>query len=97
MAQGRSAGYRWQGDAPADGNSSRRDYFTDSGQHLHHVLDLWFHEVVKWHTTGEACLIRYADDFVCAFQNQDEAQHFFGALEHRLESSGFNWPPPRAG
>ena len=36
--------------------------------YLHHALDLWFHEVVKWHTKGEACLIRYADDFVCAFQ-----------------------------
>jgi len=32
--------------------------------YLHHVLDLWFHEVVKWHTRGEACLIRYADDCV---------------------------------
>ena len=56
--------------------------------YLHHVLDLWFHEVVKMHTTGEACLIRYADDFVCAFQNQDEAQHFYGALEHRLSKFG---------
>jgi len=36
--------------------------------YLHHVLDLWFHEVVKMHTTGEACLIRYADDFVCGFR-----------------------------
>src|SRR2546427_4006755 len=34
MAQGRSAGYQWQGDAPADGNSSRRDYFTDSCQRV---------------------------------------------------------------
>jgi hypothetical protein len=56
--------------------------------YLHHVLDLWFHEVVKWHTRGEACLIRYADDFVCAFQNEDEARHFFGALEHRLSKFG---------
>src|SRR5436190_10689740 len=49
--------------------------------YLHHVLDLWFQEVVKWHTKGEACLIRYADDFVCAFQNEDEARHFFGAID----------------
>jgi len=56
--------------------------------YLHHVLDLWFHEVVKWHTRGEACLIRYADDFVCAFQNEEEARHFFGALEHRLSKFG---------
>jgi RNA-directed DNA polymerase len=56
--------------------------------YLHHVLDLWFHEVVKWHSRGEACLIRYADDFVWAFQNEDEARHFFGALEHRLRKFG---------
>ena len=56
--------------------------------YLHHALDLWVHEVVKWHTTGEACLIRYADDFVCAFQNEEEARHFFGALEHRLSKFG---------
>src|SRR3990172_7226577 len=56
--------------------------------YLHYALDVWFHEVVKWHTTGEACLIRYADDFVCAFEHQDEAQHFYGALEHRLEKFG---------
>src|SRR5207247_3384372 len=59
--------------------------------YLHHVLDLWFQEVVKWHTKGEACLIRYADDFVCAFQNEDEARHFFGALEHGLSKFGLQW------
>jgi len=32
--------------------------------YLHYALDLWFHEVVKWHCRGEACLIRYADDCV---------------------------------
>jgi hypothetical protein len=56
--------------------------------YLHYTLDLWFQEVVQWHTKGEACLIRYADDFVCGFELQDEAQHFYGALEHRLEKYG---------
>jgi group II intron reverse transcriptase/maturase len=56
--------------------------------YLHYVLDLWFHEVVKWHCRGEACLIRYADDFVCAFEHQEEAQHFYGGLELRLEKFG---------
>jgi hypothetical protein len=54
----------------------------------HYALDLWFQEVVKRHTTGEACLIRYADDFVCAFENEDDARRFFAALEHRLEKFG---------
>jgi retron-type reverse transcriptase len=35
--------------------------------YLHYCLDLWFHKVVRKHCRGEACLIRYADDFVCAF------------------------------
>ena len=56
--------------------------------YLHYTLDLWFQEVVKGHLKGEACLIRYADDFVCGFEHQDEAQHFYGALEHRLEKFG---------
>ncbi len=56
--------------------------------YLHYTLDLWFHEVAKTHCRGEACLIRYADDFVCAFENEDEARHFYGALEFRLEKFG---------
>jgi group II intron reverse transcriptase/maturase len=52
--------------------------------YLHHVLDLWFHQVVKQHCRGEACLIRYADDFVCAFQYQDDAERFYRVLGKRL-------------
>lgn len=37
---------------------------------------------------GEACLIRYADDFVCAFEYEKDAQAFFKALEFRLEKFG---------
>ena len=53
--------------------------------YLHYALDQWFQEVVKTHTKGEACLIRYADDFVCAFEHEEDAQSFFKALEYRLE------------
>ena len=41
--------------------------------YLHYVLDLWFQKVVKKHCRGEACLIRYADDFVCAFEYREDA------------------------
>ena len=37
---------------------------------------------------GEACLIRYADDFVCGFQYEKDAQSFYRALEFRLEKYG---------
>lgn len=44
--------------------------------------------MVKTHRKGEACLIRYADDFVCAFQYEQDAQSFFKALEFRLKKFG---------
>lgn len=56
--------------------------------YLHYVLDLWFHNIVKKYCRGEACLIRYADDFVCAFQYQKEAERFYSELGKRLEKFG---------
>jgi group II intron reverse transcriptase/maturase len=44
--------------------------------YLHYALDLWFEKVVKPHCHGEACLIRFADDFVCAFEHQKDAERF---------------------
>lgn len=56
--------------------------------YLHYVLDLWFHEVVRRNSKGEACLIRYADDYVCAFQYKSEAEAFYKALSGRLGKFG---------
>ena len=56
--------------------------------YLHYTLDLWFQEVVKAHCRGEACLIRYADDFVCGFEYEQDAQRFYKALGLRLEKFG---------
>jgi hypothetical protein len=56
--------------------------------YLHYVLDLWFQKVVKPRCRGEACLIRYADDFVCAFEYQEEAEGFYRALDRRLGKFG---------
>jgi RNA-directed DNA polymerase len=52
--------------------------------YLHFALDLWFQKVVIPHCSGEACLIRYADDFVCAFENEEDAQRFYKALSERM-------------
>jgi RNA-directed DNA polymerase len=56
--------------------------------YLHYVLDLWFHQVVKKHCRGEAWLIRYADDFVCAFQYQEDAERVYRVLGKRLGKFG---------
>ena len=50
---------------------------------LHYALDLWFEKVVKQPCRGEACLIRYADDFVGAFEVQAEAERFYKVLGQR--------------
>jgi hypothetical protein len=55
---------------------------------LHYVLDVWFAKVVKWHCRGEACLMRSADDGVCACENQADAERFYNVLGRRLEKFG---------
>ena len=52
--------------------------------YLHYALDLWFEQVVKPHCQGEALLCRYADDWVCAFRLQEDAERFFRVLPKRL-------------
>ena len=55
-----------------------------SNIYLHYALDLWFHKVIKKQWRGEACLIRFADDFVSAFQYQEDAERFYKMLGERL-------------
>jgi group II intron reverse transcriptase/maturase len=53
--------------------------------YLHYALDNWFERVVKRHCQGQAHIIRFADDFVCAFQYKGEAERFYRTLPKRLE------------
>lgn len=56
--------------------------------YLHYVLDIWFDIVVKKHCKGDAYIVRYADDFVCFFQYQKEAESFYKSLIERLRKFG---------
>jgi group II intron reverse transcriptase/maturase len=56
--------------------------------YLHYVLDVWFEETVKAHCKGKAYLCRYADDFVCAFECETDAERFYRALGERMKSYG---------
>lgn len=53
--------------------------------YLHYVLDLWFEHKVKPECKGEAYLIRYADDFVCCFQLEEDAEKFYRELVIRMK------------
>ena len=51
---------------------------------LHYVLDLWFEKRMKRQVRGACFLVRYADDFVCMVQYQDDAQAMLAALRERF-------------
>lgn len=53
--------------------------------YLHYALDLWFEKRIKPRLKGRAMLIRYADDFVVAFQYRNEARGFYQQLTPRLK------------
>jgi group II intron reverse transcriptase/maturase len=62
--------------------------------YLHYALDLWFEKVVK-PRCGDALLCRYADDWVCAFRYQEDAERVFRVLPKRLEKFNLKLAPEK--
>lgn len=58
--------------------------------YLHYVLDLWFEKTIKVKYKGMTKMTRYADDFVCCFQYENDAKNFYGMLKERLEKFGLS-------
>jgi|GEM_PF-1250272 len=55
-----------------------------ANSYLHYALDLWFEKIVKPACNGEAYLCRLADDFICAFNKNKDAERFYKVLGKRL-------------
>ena len=51
-------------------------------------IERWFDYVKKHEFKGEMYMVRYADDFVCLFQYENEAQRFYQLLIERLRKFG---------
>jgi len=62
---------------------------------VHYAVDRWGAKVVKTHCRGEALLCRYADDWVCAFRYQDDAERFYRVLPKRLEKCNLQVAPEK--
>ncbi|MCY4430183.1 MAG: reverse transcriptase domain-containing protein, partial [Rhodospirillales bacterium] len=63
---------------------------------LHYVLDLWFHR--KWRpgvSTGEAIIVRYADDIVVGFQHKRDAERYLRDVRERLARFGLSLHPDK--
>jgi group II intron reverse transcriptase/maturase len=61
--------------------------------YLHYVLDIWFEQEVQPRLAGRAYLIRYADDFVIGFTDQQDAHRVRDVLPKRLERYGLEIHP----
>ena len=66
-----------------------------SNVYLHYVLDLWFERVVKPRLRGEACMMRYIDDFVLCFQYRADALRVQEALAKRLRKFSLTLEPTK--
>jgi RNA-directed DNA polymerase len=66
-----------------------------SNIYLHEALDSWFHDVVKPWCRGKAQIWRYADDFVAAFENGEDAQAFYRVLGKRLKKYELELAPEK--
>lgn len=63
--------------------------------YLHYALDEWFAREVAPRMRGVAKLIRYADDFVIAFEQKEDADRVMRALPQRLDRYGLRLNPEK--
>lgn len=63
--------------------------------YLHNAVDLWIERDVKPRLRGRCVLVRYADDFVIAFERQDDAERVMDALHQRMEKYGLALHPEK--
>ncbi len=62
---------------------------------LHTVLDVWFESQVKPVLRGRAELVRFADDFVMAFEREDDARRVHEVLPKRFAKYGLELHPDK--
>jgi RNA-directed DNA polymerase len=63
--------------------------------YLHEVLDVWFYQEVRPRLRGSATLIRYADDAVMLFENEDDAKRVMEVLPKRFGRYGLTLHPDK--
>jgi group II intron reverse transcriptase/maturase len=64
--------------------------------YLHYALDTWLHETVRPLLKGEMSLVRYADDFIIGFENEEDAMKVNRALPKRLGKYGLTIHPEKS-
>ena len=62
---------------------------------LHEVLDVWFERDIKPRLTGRAVVIRYADDAVLGFSEEEDARRVLAVLPKRFSKYGLTLHPEK--
>ena len=63
--------------------------------YLHSVLDDWYESTVRTHLRGRSTLVRFADDFVMAFERKDDAERVLAVLGQRFARYGLEIHPDK--
>jgi RNA-directed DNA polymerase len=63
--------------------------------YLHYVFDLWAERWRRHEATGDMIIVRYADDLVLGFQNENDARRFLDAMRARLEEFALSLHPDK--
>ena len=61
--------------------------------YLHYVLDAWFVREVRPRLRGRAYMVRYADDFVIGFTEDEDARRVMDVLPKRFGKYGLTIHP----
>jgi RNA-directed DNA polymerase len=63
--------------------------------YLHYTLDIWFEKRFAKSCQGKAFLVRYADDFLACFTQEDDARRFLTELRDRLAKFSLEVEPTK--
>jgi RNA-directed DNA polymerase len=63
--------------------------------YLHYVFDLWAERWRQHHAHGNVIFVRYADDIVCGFEHEADAQRFCAELQQRMEKFALSLHPDK--
>ncbi|MDQ3299894.1 MAG: reverse transcriptase domain-containing protein, partial [Myxococcota bacterium] len=74
---------------------TRQWVWMGSPRYLHYALDEWFLRDVVPRMEGLAKLVRYADDFVMVFENEEDARRVMRVLPQRLDRYGLRLSPKK--
>lgn len=67
-----------------------------SNVYLHYVLDEWIDKTVRPLLKGKIFIIRYADDFIIGFENEEDAQRVSRTLPKRMQKYGLTIHPEKS-